>query len=281
MPFGININPNTKSPALQAIYKSIWPNGEPANVGFFAGLPQFLTSVATMGTSQIPNIFGSGGSNPMEVPTISNPTTPIGNLPSLPSVGYDPIKILQSLGINLGGASSNPAGNSSDILKYLLPILGGIAGGLDNRSQTTTTTPSFDPSISPLRDQTIKKYTDLLSQDPDLKGYTASGVDDLNRTSDIQKRNAEETLASRGVTGPAVATSLNSIDANRFSAINKFRQSIPLLSEQLNQQNAAAAGSFINGSPKTTTTQTSGNVLGGAVGGSTELLAYLYGLGKL
>ena len=206
--------------------------------------------------------------------------------------------ILATLGLSLPGlgvpgnakgtspfpTSSTPGsgnGSGTDLTK-LLPILGllGLTGALNNRPTTQTSTPNLPANLQPLQQATIDNYMKGLTG-TDLTGYTSSGVDDLNNQANIQKQNALETAAARGVSGPAVDTSLNSIDAQRSSAVSKFRQSIPLLENSILQGNTNNAANFINSSKTGLTTTSSGNILGGAASGPASLLAYLYGTGQL
>lgn len=249
------------------------PEGDLNHGSAWGGFLPFLTTVATAGAAT-PFVLGGndnkGANNPMEIPNLGG-----GSSPSVGGFNFPGVNL------NIGGGGSNGSSNSNnDYLKWLLPLLAGITGGLDNRAQKTTSTPTFDPQVTPLRNTSIDQYMKLLTEDPDLKGYTASQTGEINRQSDVQKRLAEETAASKGVYGPAVATSLNNVDANRFANITKLKQGVPLLSRQLKSDALTSVGNFVNQN-KGTQVDTSGNVLGGAFGGTTELLAYLYGLGRI
>lgn len=267
--FTAGLNPNQ----LAAFYKAR-PNwsGDPAfpnqPTGNMTGLFNFLKFAGTAGLSSLKGFDESGGNvsstNPMEIP----------NLPSLPKIGNIDIGAILKGIPGIGSNGSNPS------LNWLLPLLAGVAGGLDNRAQKTTSASTIDPALNPLRTSTINGYLDSL-KDPNLTSYEASGVGDINKSADSQRRLAEETLAARGVSGPAAATAINNVDANRYSDVLKFRQSVPLLATNLRNQALQNASGFINSSPRNTEVNTSGNVLGGALGGTTELLAYLYGLGKI
>lgn len=262
------------------------------------------TDPNSFGGIDLSNIFGSSSTSPF---TSSSGTSPVDNTNILGP-------LLSTLGIVIPGLSlpgsngrtsptfpgANPTSTIPNPTKQttpqntnltsLLPLLAllGISGGLNNRpttqTSTQTSTPNLPANLLPLQQSTIDAYTKSLLG-TDLTGYTASGVDDINSNANLAKTNAEETLASHGVTGAAVGTAKNSIDAKRFSDVNKFRQSIPLLQQNLQQQALSNAGGFVNNSKTglTTngTTTSSGNILGGAVSGPASLLAYLYGIGRL
>lgn len=201
-----------------------------------------------------------------------------------------------------------------------LGFLGGILGNRGQKQQQTSQTQSnsgsnfktsnatgssVNPLLAPGYAEYINnikdKYLGLINTDPNLTGYTASGVSDINNTSNAQRAAIEANLASRGVTGPAASTSLNANDANRFANITKFKQTIPLLSRQLQQDTLDKALGVFNAMPRGTYTETAGgsegfenqfgnqatqgtttqpgNMLGGGIGNLANLMAFLYGQG--
>lgn len=180
------------------------------------------------------------------------------------------------------GNTSNPnqgtGGNRSGIPPWLLPILAGVSGGLDNRPGTTTSVPTFDDKVAPLRQQTIDSFSSLFSKDPDLVGYQTSQTGAINKQSDIAKQNAIEMAAAHGIVGPAVDTSLNSIETNRGNQVTNLNGQVPLLAHSLKVGDLSAVNSFLNGNKGLSVTSP-GNVAGGALSGASGLLAYLYGLG--
>lgn len=200
-------------------------------------------------------------------------------------------------------------------LPFITTALGALGGLLGNRPSTTTQsgtsnttgtqntsgssliTGSKGPAGDYLNSDLITKYLAMLNQDPDLSGYRAGGIGDINRLADVRNRNINETMAAHGISGPALGTSLINSENNRTGDITKFSQGIPLMAQQLNLGNLNAAGNFAAGLPEsqmtnfnntensTQNTQQTGNVnqpgnmLGGLFGGAGNMLAYLYGNG--
>lgn len=187
--------------------------------------------------------------------------------------------ILKNIGINIAMPGVAIGNSTPDWIKYLLPTLGALSGGLANRAQKTTSTPIIADNMQPLQQNIIDKYMAYLNEDPNLTGYQSKGISDINKSSMFQKQNAEENMAARGVSGPAAAANLNNIDAQRFSKITSFNQGIPLLARDLKDKALTSAGNYFNASPRGMQQDTEGNVLGGGVSGLASMLAFLYGQG--
>src|SRR5437016_3674029 len=157
-------------------------------------------------------------------------------------------------GNNSGSSSSNSS--VPDWMKFLLPGLAGLGGGLSNRPTTSTSTvsptissysstPNLDPSATGLRSNIIDQYMTLLNQDPNLKGYESSQLSDINRGYASQATNLEGNLAARGITGPAAATSMQNLENQRFGAGVNLRNQIPLLARGLKEDTLSKAmGAF-------------------------------------
>lgn len=206
-----------------------------------------------------------------------------------------------------------------DPISLALSVLGGLGGIFGNRGQqqqtsgtsstsqfgtsstsgVSGTTYQYDPT---LRDAILEKYNKMLTTDPDLTGYESSGIQDINRISDIERRSTEEELAARGVTGgPAVATALNNVNSRRFGDIIKFKSGIPLLKHQMNNDILSKGIDLFSAIPKnivnesygyggntgsSTTNQQGtvnlpGNMIGGGLEGLGGMLAFLAGIGRL
>lgn len=121
-------------------------------------------------------------------------------------------------------------------------------------AQTGTSSPNLDPKSLAFRDQLINQYSNL-AKPVDMKGYQANGLQDINRNSDMQQTAAQQILASRGLsTSPVSGTAALGIDNQRFGRINEFNNSLPIVANQLNNNNLNAAGSFFSRIPYGTTT---------------------------
>jgi hypothetical protein len=172
------------------------------------------------------------------------------------------------------------------IVPFLPYIAGGASflGGLvGNKSKaTSTSTPTFDPSFSPLKDTILKMTMSRLNTDPNLAGYQAGGIRDINRVFGNVAQGENNNLTTRGLaTSPVAAT----VDATRENAragqVASFENSIPMLARQLKAEDLAAASGFLNmGRGQTTTgTQTSGGGLGGGIEQLAQFLGYASGKG--
>ena len=171
--------------------------------------------------------------------------------------------------------------------------------GFDN---TSSTRPDLDPASQSYLDLIRNRYIESLNQDPDLSGYEATGVQNINRAGDLRSRALSNILTARGLNySPMGAAALGNVESNRFSDVVNFENQIPLLRDALMRERLAEAGGFFAKMPvgqtqtssgtttgtenrnlSSTGTGTStdpGNQLGGLFGGLGSTLAYLYGSG--
>jgi hypothetical protein len=73
---------------------------------------------------------------------------------------------------------------------------------------------------------------------PDLSAYTANGLQDINKASDIRSKTAANILASRGLSfSPSGAQDLINPESDRLAQSTQFLSQIPLLKRQFQQQN--------------------------------------------
>lgn len=209
------------------------------------------------------------------------------------------------------------------MLQFILPALSLLGGVLGNRKQTTDTAfnntstsqgsyanmgqsgsqvhTAYDPNDLNYFNSIRDKYTKLMNTDPDLSGYAAQGIADINRSAGAQNRNLEESLAARGIGGPQAAGLAANNDARRFSDITRFRQGIPLLSRQMQEDTLGKALTAFGMAPKDTytdswnynqgqtneygtqqgtgTNTTPSNMAAGGIGSLAQMLAFLYGKG--
>lgn len=171
-------------------------------------------------------------------------------------------------------------------------------------NDVSTTRPDLDPATMTYLNNIRDRYTALLDQDPNLSGYEAGGIQNINRAGDLRSRAIGNILAARGLTySPIAGSAMASAEGSRFSDVANFRNQIPMLREQIMRERLAEAGNFFSRIPtgQTTTnigqrsgtesrdlTSTGnmtgtatdpGNQLGGLFGGLGTSLAYLYGSG--
>lgn len=186
-----------------------------------------------------------------------------------------------------GGTSSTSSSNSSE--------------GYNTTDTYGTSRVAYDPTQLAMRDQILGRYSALMQEDPDLKGYEAQGIRDINRTNDLEQEALQGNLAARGVTGPAAAHALAANNSGRFRDVTEFRSGVPLLARNMKSDILGKAGGFFSSLPvgqdthsysdthnlfssneKSNTNQTGnvtspGNVAGSGFGNLASVLAYLYG----
>lgn len=180
-----------------------------------------------------------------------------------------------------------------------ISALAGLLGGGKPKVTTTTSDTSssssgqFDQSSTPILSQAQNDLIDYFTNAaknkfnagaPDLSGYTAGGLQNINDAGDLKSKIMANTLASRGLSfSPAAAFSQVQPQSDRLAQSSSFLNTIPLVKKQLEDQNfqnlldsfkllptgtSASGTSSQSGtsSTKGTTTQP-GNALGGLFSG--------------
>jgi hypothetical protein len=176
----------------------------------------------------------------------------------------------------------------------------GQQSNVQNSSQYQSS--QMAPNLNPLAEQGYgaisDKYMGLINQDPNLSGYQAQQSEGINRAGDEQERQLRESLAARGISGPAAETAVANARSQRFGQQVQLQQQIPLLARQMQEQTLGNAGQFYKGIPVGqanwgtsgqsgygTTNQTGQittgvNPLSGMFGGMGNILALLSGMGQ-
>lgn len=188
--------------------------------------------------------------------------------------------------------------------------LGALAGIFGNKPQKTTTdstqkfnssnntsastNPVYDPATQALRDSLTSKFTNLTN--PDLSGYAAQGINQINNNSDIRTKALQNSLAARGLSYSPVASIAPALSqSQRIGDIGQFQNNLPLIQQQLMLQNLNAAGGYLKGLPIGSESQSAattegtqighsvqtgtGNQVAGGLSGLATSLAGLYGRG--
>lgn len=178
----------------------------------------------------------------------------------------------------------------------LQAVIGGglaLAGGAINKKTTTTgsSTSSVSPTMAPeyqgLQGQILQMMTQRLGSDPNLTGYTGQGVNQINNGFNLAGQTQENDLTRRGLATSPIAANVDATrNSARVGAISDFRNSIPLISRQLQTQDLGLATNLLGFGRGTTGTGTSTSETaegGGAAGAITNLaeqLGYLKGNGS-
>ena len=166
---------------------------------------------------------------------------------------------------------------------FIAPILGGLLGGLGglfggnatknvNSSQNNSGTSSSQtqnygttsPNLSPLQSMLSNMFggqaAALSQQDPNLTGYTAQGLQNINQSTNAASKNVSNQLASRGLSfSPYAATAMAQPQIAAAGQQSNFLSSIPLLQRSLQQQNIAGLESAFSALPTGTTSTSGGN----------------------
>ena len=202
--------------------------------------------------------------------------------------------ILSGLGTAAGALSNRPKEITQKQLQDLLTT--------QERGESFETTqyPFLSDIQNYLQDFLFRRYVDQANRDVDLSGYTATGLQNINRGVEAQKQILNNILAARGLSySPMAASALTGIEAGRVGQGVNFLNQIPLLRRDIGRQNLADVSGFLQSLPigtrstgatqgyggqRTTGTTTGttiypGDILGGGIGGGASILSLLYGLG--
>jgi len=201
----------------------------------------------------------------------------------------------------------------------LIGGLEGLAGGLLNRPQTTTSggtssttsnssgtttgtsLPNYDPMQLQMRNFLLNQFYNQANPNAIgnlVSNYTAGGINTINQGAGAAQQSLQNRLAGSGLSfSNAAPFAQSSIDQSRIGGITALRTQAPILQSNLQQSRLTDFSSFLQGLPvgQTTTgtttqqgtqntTQTGnvtqpGNILGGAASGIATTLAGLYGMG--
>lgn len=126
-----------------------------------------------------------------------------------------------------------------------------------NTDTTGSTTPTFGAGgdLNSVVLNMIKKR--LSGSGPDMAGYGASGIGNINHTFDLVKQSQANNLTARGLGTSPIA---GAVDANRETArggqIAQFQNSLPLIQREFQNQDFGLAGNALGLNRGATTTST-------------------------
>lgn len=189
---------------------------------------------------------------------------------------------------------------------FLIPLIAAaasaIGGGLANRrsartttgnnsfNNTQTTTPTDLPEFANLRAMLAERAGASLSAPTPLAGYGATGIQNINRTSNTIQQALQNRLAASGLAGsPVAGAGAANIEQARGGEIARFQNSLPLLEREMRNEDLMNALRVYGAGPRSTTTTSSGtgtqqtvapgSVAGGALSSAASMIAYLMGMG--
>jgi len=154
-----------------------------------------------------------------------------------------------------------------------LSAAGGVAGGLAGRQSERSNVPIRDPAFAPLQQQLIQRALGNLRNPRRVAaGIEEGGIGNINETFALGEQALNARLTSAGLGGSGVAgNAIGQLERGRIGQIGQFRSGIPLLEQQLNQQDFQNALNLFGQEPV-------GNVARGNVGTS-GLGAFGQGIG--
>lgn len=181
-----------------------------------------------------------------------------------------------------------------------LSALSGLFGQKSKQQQggtineTTSSMPQYDPQAWGARNFTLDELMNRLTNRTGyLTAYTGQGLRNINQGADVRGKALQSILAARGLGGSPVGANLMAgQESGRIGEQVNFLNQIPMLNYQMQGQDLGQLASFIQGLPVGQTqtrtgtsagtyTGTQGGGIGGGITNLSEMLAYLYGKGKI
>lgn len=197
--------------------------------------------------------------------------------------------ILKVLG-GIGSVAAAPfTGGTS--LAWLPAALAGTAaaGGLmENtkgaRTSTSTSMAVDSPENATIANQLRIMLSNRMNTPVDMSGYEANGVSGINDTYRSIAQGLQNQMTARGLgSSPVAGNAQTNLAMHRGGDIAQFRNTIPLVQNDLQNQSISQAMQFYNAQPRTVTQSgvAPGSMAGGAFSSVAEMLAYLAGKGIL
>lgn len=157
---------------------------------------------------------------------------------------------------NSSGTSNSSSSTQSDATttQQQQSFIDSILKSISQLTSSSSTTPNLSPEHQALINSLMAKYGQLTNKPVDMSGYATQQTQGFNRNSTLQKQAADNIMAARGVSGsPAAAVTDTNIDAQRMAQINNMQMGIPVLQNQMMQQNLAGATALAGVIPHGTT----------------------------
>lgn len=153
-----------------------------------------------------------------------------------------------------------------------------------SKSSSSSTTPNESPAAASIQNLVNQQIMNRLQGSPTglPPGYQASGIQGINQAFTGANTNENAALTARGLSAsPVAATVTNQSNMARAGQIGNFNASLPIVAQQLQNQNLQLAQGIIQPQTGVTSsgTQTAGGGAAGAAGGLAGYLGYLQGKG--
>lgn len=155
--------------------------------------------------------------------------------------------------------TSGETQSNSNQVSYqdLTTFLSNLLHGTTSQQGTSTTGYNLDPGTQQLLSQLLGRAGSI-AQPFNTQNYQAGQVQSINKNADLQSQAIQNINASRGIQGPAAATSLGNVENERFANINKMEAQTPFVKQQFDLNNLLASLNIFSQAPKGTTTSTTG-----------------------
>jgi hypothetical protein len=168
------------------------------------------------------------------------------------------------------GSSAGPLGNLQNNPYATAGIAGiaGLAGAIPTPSSGSST-PILSAENQGLLNQLGAEYSHLAQAGINLQPYQEQQEQQINTNSNANAQAAQQALAARGLANSPVSGAVAANESQaRTGQITNLQQSIPLLANQLQEQNLGQATQFTASIPHGTQTQAqTGGGIGGFLGG--------------
>jgi hypothetical protein len=160
------------------------------------------------------------------------------------------------------------------------PLAISVVGGMLASHTQQTNMPTVSPEYKGLQGQILNMIQTRLSQPVDLHGYEANGISTINQAYGAQKQTSDNNLSARGLSTSPVAANVDAMRSNAEAGdAATFRNSVPMLAQQIESENLAQANQILAGGTGSTGTTTSGGGAAGAVTNLAGMMGYLSGKG--
>ena len=158
---------------------------------------------------------------------------------------------------------------------------GAVAGG---GTGTTTVTPVEPAGYATLGEMLRTRAQAKLKSPFDIGGYEAGGIQNINESLAGTEMALQNKLTASGLAdSPVAGAAQQKFELGRGGQIAQFRNTLPQIQRQIENEDFGIAADFYNTRPigQTQTTTQPGGAVSGGIGSAAEMLAWLAGQGLL
>lgn len=169
-----------------------------------------------------------------------------------------------------------------------LSFLGGLFKHKQTQNQTSTTTPTFDPTMVPLKDRLVSATMRRLNGSGGYdaaRNITNTNLQGVNQAAAGARAGLAARLAASGIHGGAAGAAMGGLENARFGQQVGVLNQEPLLGREFQNEDLHSAMGVLGLGRGSTTTGTGTMTGGGGFGGGLEdmgsMLGFLYANGGL